>query len=114
MKKGHFILLVFILTLVWTNPRKEVFFDTLGQHYGKIHKGIHLSTKDLKKIGQYEYTSYWMFSSFNYQFGTIQVSYIGLGTFVFQTGTSVAPVKEDKRQFTYISLLAEDLGPDYL
>ncbi len=49
-----------------------------------------LSPEQLGKMGTIRYRSYLVFSSFEYKFGNISVSYFGLAFMTFYRGSSIS------------------------
>ncbi len=83
------IVLLFILlmaTLVLTNPTEEEYFNQVVQDYAQNHDGFIITKVDLANMGQTQYKSNLIYSTYSYQFGNIKVAYWGILGSVFYSG----------------------------
>lgn len=55
--------------------------------YGAIHGGMHFTPAQLLKMGTSQRQSYLIFSTYEYQFGSIGVRYVGFLFSVFHLGS---------------------------
>lgn len=90
------ILFVIFGFLIGTNPMEKHFLDRLASDYSGIHAGMKINTTDLLEGGKSLKCNYLLFSTFNYQFGSIGVSYFGIAGTIFFTGSYRAEVRENK------------------
>ena len=91
MKKYIKVLLLAILAfLILGSPSESRFQMRLKKDFGSFHHGdLQLSVDDLNSIGQSNFQSYVLFSKYDYAFGNIGVSYIGIGFMIVYTGSDV-------------------------
>jgi hypothetical protein len=78
-------LLLFYLFL--TKPGENVFIEKIAHDYGQVHGGVSLPPHALLQMGTSQYRSYLIYSQYTYRFGNIEVYYLGVGPFTFQTGS---------------------------
>lgn len=72
------IVLILALLLAFTKPNEQDFLDQVVNDYGQIHGNDDLTRSDLERLGTTHYSSHLFASSYTYQFGAIDVQYIGL------------------------------------
>lgn len=72
------------LILILTNPSEEDYLDRVSMDYAAIHGGMKLSSDDLLRMGKSHRTNYLFFSTYEYEFGTIVVRYVGFALSTFQ------------------------------
>ncbi len=89
LKKVVAILLVFafISGLIITNPSESRYLDRIATDYGSNHNGRIIAVEQLQDMGDGIRTSYGLFSIYRYEFGNVGVTYLGLATFIIQTGS---------------------------
>ena len=88
----------FLTILVLSNPSESSYLKRLKSDYVEIH-GDHPHTMGdyLLSSGSAHRKSYGIFSTFQYRFGLIQVSYLGIAGTIFYLGfESLAPGKTEK------------------
>lgn len=62
--------------------------DRIAADYGQVHGGIKMNAKMLVEMGECEYESHFLYSTYHYRFGTIGVAYVGIGGQVFFVGST--------------------------
>ena len=72
--------------IILGSPTENQFLNRLSKDYGVIH-GVPLSREALKEIGQTYYSSYILWSEYEYAFGTIKVRYVGIAFMTFHIGS---------------------------
>ncbi len=84
MKKinKRLLVLLFVVFVILGCPSDQKFAERLHQDYGYSH-GQNLSIDQLREMGSSRYQSYILFSTYNYKFGSISVSYWGAGFMTF-------------------------------
>lgn len=78
------VLLIGLLVLLLTNPSEEDFLNKVSLDYGALHGGMRFSNDDLLRMGESHRKNYLFFSTYQYEFGTIGVRYIGFASSTFQ------------------------------
>ncbi|HKK39086.1 MAG TPA: hypothetical protein VJ949_06695 [Cryomorphaceae bacterium] len=87
------ILLMGVIFLAVTNPSEEKFLHKVSADYGAIHGGMHFTPAQLLEMGSSQRQSWLIFSTYEYQFGTIGVRYVG---FLFSV-IHVESFREEKK-----------------
>lgn len=83
MNRKFILLLILAISLViLLVPKEQAYFIRVADDFGNIHAGQLFEPTVLKQIGNYEYHNRILFSQFDYQFGTISVSYYGFLSFI--------------------------------
>src|SRR5690554_3261424 len=97
MFRRVFVFLLFLLIgSILLVPKQEDYFMRLSSDFGQIHTGQNLDEQMLKEMGSYEYTNFLIFSRFQYEFGSISVSYYGFLTFIrFHKSASVEKIQSE-------------------
>jgi hypothetical protein len=88
-----FILLILIGILVLTNPNRRDYLEEIADDFGSIHAGMELKASQLEMMGSVSHSSFLIFSTFQYQFGSIGVRYWGFGTMIFYLGSQQGDTK---------------------
>jgi hypothetical protein len=83
-----------------SNPSEQKFLEKVSSEYGAVHGGASFSTADLLQMGESRRQSYLIFSTYEYEFGTIGVRYFGFLFSVFHMESyrkedSLAPQEEE-------------------
>lgn len=86
-------ILLLLIALIISNPSERHYLDRIMRDYGMKHPGLALNQKSLLHIGTSHRNSYLFFSNYTYQFGTIRVSYFGIGSFIFYLESSTEEPK---------------------
>jgi hypothetical protein len=94
------VLAVLIAVLIAGNPSEGSYLNEVSNNYGQVHGGIQFSQSDLLEMGESNRTSYLLFSTYEYRFGSIGVRYVGFLFSVFQVGSfrEEIPVKDKKEE----------------
>lgn len=83
MNRKFILLFIFLLSLIiLLVPKENEYFSRVSNDFGEIHAGQVFDPELLRKIGDYEFHNRIIFSQFDYQFGTISVSYYGFLSFI--------------------------------
>jgi hypothetical protein len=88
-KPYQYIVLLFTLmlaSLVITNPTEEDYFNRIVKDYAQNHAGFIITKVDLANMGQTQYKSNFIYSTYSYQFGNIKVVYWGILGSIFYSG----------------------------
>lgn len=85
---------LFVAFLILSNPSEESFMKAVATDYGRIHNSQPLTAQMLRHLGKSSRQSYILFSRYDYQFGSIGVSYFGIGNMIFFTGSHGDTSKE--------------------
>ena len=101
MKKRATILLALLLAiLILGNPNELQYLSRLQADFGDIHHGVTMTKDQLNSMGSSRYQS-WLFAShYEYRFGTIKVSYFGIGFMKFYLGSSTKTSENSEPQTT--------------
>jgi len=87
-----------LLLLVFTNPKESDYLQSISSNYGELHYGLSLDEGDLLKLGKGKRTSFLFFSTYKYRYGTISVSYFGILSKVYFTGSSWSMKESEKEK----------------
>ncbi len=95
MKKRNKILFFIsaFLLLVIGNPSEAQFQKQLHIDFANVHPGVTLTLDQLNAMGSSSYQSWLIASHFSYQFGNIEVAYLGVGFFKIYLGSQSDPVE---------------------
>lgn len=77
------VVLMGIVFMALSNPSEEKFLNRVSSEYGAVHGGMSFSNADLLQMGESRRQSYFIFSTYEYEFGTIGVRYVGFLFSVF-------------------------------
>lgn len=77
------VIFVALIVMAIGNPSEEEFLKTVSSEYGAVHGGMGFSTAELLAMGESRRQSYFLFSTYEYEFGTIGVRYVGFLFSVF-------------------------------
>ncbi|MEQ8908859.1 MAG: hypothetical protein RIC95_06685 [Vicingaceae bacterium] len=61
-----------------SNPSQNSYQERLAKDFGQSHAGAKFSLLDLNKMGHSKHQSFLLFSTYQYEFGTIGVRYWGI------------------------------------
>ncbi len=87
-KRALLILFIMISTLlIVLNPSEEAYLRRVSLDYGLLHHGMDIPIESLERIGTRERTSYLIFSTYEYRFGKIGVTYVGCANKIWFTGS---------------------------
>ncbi|MEM6641365.1 MAG: hypothetical protein AAF616_00185 [Bacteroidota bacterium] len=104
-KKSYRTLIAMLVTaiLVLGTPSEDRFLRRLNVDYGSIH-GTTMSLEQLKQIGTSSFTSYLLWSTYDYSLGDIQVNYVGFAFMTFYQGSNATPlpVQGDKEPISIL------------
>lgn len=75
-----------VIALVGSKPTEEDFSNRILRDYSQIHPGFKLTKSDLLQMGNSRYQTELLYSTYTYQFGTIEVYYCGIFGVVFNGG----------------------------
>jgi len=78
------VLMMVVVVLILSNPNEGTYLNKISNEYGQVHGGMQFSQSDLLQMGESEHTSFLIFSTYEYRFGTIGVRYVGFLFSVFQ------------------------------
>lgn len=81
-------LVLIIAVLVFTRPTEDHFLKRISSDYGQLHGGIGITEEMLNEMGESDYQSYFLYSTYHYRFGTIGVAYVGIGGQIFYLGST--------------------------
>lgn len=81
------ITVILVLVLGISNPNEEAFLQKVSDTYGQFHGGLQFSPAELLEMGKSYRESYFLFSTYRYEFGSIRVNYFGAGNMVFYLGS---------------------------
>lgn len=85
------------------NPSESQFQQQLHSDFANVHPGVSLTQDQLNAIGSSTYQSWLIASHFTYQFGNIEVAYLGVGFFKIYLGSESAPVKNQTENHNMIT-----------
>jgi hypothetical protein len=71
------VIIIGIIFMALSNPSEQKFLDKVSAEYGAVHDGTSFSHADLLQMGESRCQSYFIFSTYEYEFGTIGVRYVG-------------------------------------
>jgi len=77
------VIIIGIIFMAVSNPSEQKFLEKVSSEYGAVHGGANFSTADLLQMGESRRQSYLIFSTYEYEFGTIGVRYVGFLFSVF-------------------------------
>ncbi|MCZ4410597.1 hypothetical protein O3Q51_17405 [Cryomorphaceae bacterium 1068] len=100
------VLLMGIVFMALSNPSEEKFLNKVSQKYGAVHGGTNFTNADLLQMGESRRQSYFIFSTYEYEFGTIGVRYVG---FLFSVFHVESYREEDPQKKERDEVLAEGL-----
>jgi hypothetical protein len=93
------VILMGIIFMALSNPSEEKFLMRIAVEYGAVHGGAHFNTAELRAMGESRRQSYFIFSTYEYEFGTIGVRYVGFLFSIFHIESylkKTEPVDEDE------------------
>lgn len=88
-----FVLGLFLIALVVSNPSERSYLNKIGQEYGSIHHGTKFTPGYLLAIGSGDRMNLIFLSNYKYEFGNISVEYFGVCGMIFKMGSSGESVK---------------------
>ncbi len=99
--------MLMLLLLFFTNPNESDYLKSISSNYGELHHGLSLDESDLLKLGNGKRASFVFFSTYKYRYGTISVSYFGILSKVYFTGSSwdMKESEEEKEILTQLTFL---------
>ena len=81
--KYSLILLIALLAMIFSNPSQEDYQERLSIDFGAFHGGMQLSAEQIVAMGHGNRNSYLLFSTYQFQLGTIGVQYWGIAGMTF-------------------------------
>lgn len=87
-KKWPILAAMILGMLILGNPTEGQFLRRVTRDFGSIHHGMKLTTTQLKAMGESDHRSFFLFSLYDYQFGNIRVSYLGIAFYQYYLGSS--------------------------
>ena len=103
MKKHLLPIIISLIAsiIILGSPSERQFLNRLRADYGMIH-GNRMSVESLKQIGSTKYQSYLLWSTYNYAYGKIEVSYFGIAFMTFYLGSNAdkPPTKDLNQQIS--------------
>ena len=84
------VVIAALITLLITNPSESKFLNRVSHDYGAVHKRQTLNKQALLMIGESHRKSYYLFSTYSYQFGNIKVDYVGIANTTIYMGSNAA------------------------
>jgi len=100
------VIIIGIIFMAVSNPSEEKFLNKVSMEYGAVHGGMHFTPAQLLKMGTSQRQSYLLFSTYEYQFGSIGVRYVG---FLFSVFHVESYREEDPQKKGQDEVLAERL-----
>jgi hypothetical protein len=99
LRIATFIAVALLLLLMLTNPSENAFLQKISEDYGAQHGGWSLDADDLTKIGSGERTTYFVLSTYSYEFGKISVTYLGImgSVYFIDSDSNRSRPKDDER-----------------
>jgi len=77
------VIIIGIVFMAVGNPSEPKFLNKVSAEYGSVHGGMTFSNAELLQMGESHRQSYFIFSTYEYEFGTIGVRYFGFIFSVF-------------------------------
>ncbi|QNL21042.1 hypothetical protein HZR84_03500 [Hyphobacterium sp. CCMP332] len=93
-----FVLGLFLIALVVSNPSERAYLNKIGEEYGSIHHGTQFTPGYLLAIGKGDRMNLIFLSNYKYEFGNISVEYFGVCGMIFKTGSSNDSLKIEESQ----------------
>lgn len=97
-------MILLAVVLVFTKPTEADFFDQIVTEYSQIHPEFKLTAENLKEMGNTRYSSFVVYSSYAYQFGNIEVHYLGIFGGIYSLGYQNEHDKIESKESAPITL----------
>lgn len=79
-----------VIFLIVSNPSQEAFLTRIAEDYSTIHHHSDMKKSELLKIGSGKRTNYGILSFYDYKFGSIYVTYMGVAGSVYYLGSGTS------------------------
>ncbi len=90
-----FLMVAIAFTLL--NPSEKQYLSRVATDYGQMHEGLSIDIKELMHYGKSQKSNYILFSTYSYEFGNMRVSYWGVFSFIFYSGSESSEYKDPER-----------------
>lgn len=94
------ISIVSLLLLFLSNPSETNYLTRVSDDYAKHHHNMDLPTEILQHIGASHRTSYFLFSTYDYEFGNMKVFYFGIANSIHYLG--IQTKKRESKPFKVV------------
>ncbi|MFT6165837.1 MAG: hypothetical protein ACJAV5_001122 [Vicingaceae bacterium] len=88
------------IVLLFSKPTEAEFFEKIVEDYSQVHPEFSLSAENLKEMGSTKYSSMLVYSTYAYQFGNIEVRYLGIFGGIYNLGYEKEEDTDNEKEST--------------
>ena len=92
------------IVLLFSKPTEAEFFEKIVEEYSQVHPEFSLSAENLKEMGSTKYSSMLVYSTYAYQFGNIEVRYLGIFGGIYNLGYKKEEDTDNAKESTPVNV----------